>query len=56
MELNGELLEAGDWVIVPANFKYGIQTRDGYKILSAYHDNCAECKWESLSKLPLGKI
>jgi hypothetical protein len=56
MELNDEHLEAGDWVIVPANFRYRIQTRDGYSILSAYHDNCAECKWNSLSKMPLGKL
>ena len=56
LELNGVLYEEGDWVVVPANFRYGIQTREGYKILSKYHTNCAECQWSSLSKMSTGKI
>lgn len=56
MELNGQHYCEGDWVLVPAKFDYGIQTRDGYKILSKYHANCAECKWKALSKMPLSKL
>jgi hypothetical protein len=56
LELNGVTYGVGDWVIVPTNFRYKIQTRDGYKILSKYHESCRDCTWESLSKLPTGKL
>ncbi|RZJ23724.1 MAG: hypothetical protein EON51_02270 [Acinetobacter sp.] len=56
LELNGEIYKEGDWVLVPANKQYQILTREGYKILSKYHAQCAECQWSKLSKLPLGKI
>ena len=55
-ELNGELYSTGDWVLVPAGVRYAIQTRTGYKILSRYSENCAECTWTALSKLPVGKL
>lgn len=55
-ELNGEIYQEGDWVIVPAGQRYQIQTREGYKILSRYHDQCKECTWLTLSKLPLTKL
>jgi hypothetical protein len=56
MELNGVEYAKGDWIVVPANFRYSIQTRPGYKVLSGYHANCAECSWATLSKMPLGHI
>ncbi len=56
LELNGIEYKAGDWIIVPANFAYQIQTIDGYKILSQYFDKCEECSWATLSKMPLSKI
>lgn len=56
LELNGVFYERYDWIIVPANFRYAIQTREGYKIISAYHINCAECKWAKLAKMPTGKL
>ena len=55
-EMNGVLYSEGDWVIVPANLPYSIQTREGYKIISAYHAQCQECQWAALSKMPLGKL
>lgn len=56
LELNGVLYEVGDWIIVPKGFPYQIQTKTGYKILSRYSANCAECTWKSLSKMPLEKM
>ena len=55
-ELNGVEYSEGDWVVVPANFVYSIQTRSGYRILSAYHDQCEECTWTKLSKMPTSKL
>lgn len=54
--LNGVEYSEGDWVIVPANVRYSIQTRPGYKILSRYFDECKECSWAKLSKMPTGKL
>ena len=56
LELNGETYEVGDWVLVPANIKYRIQTKSGYKILSRYHADCKACTWSTLSKMPLEKM
>jgi len=56
MELNGVHYSAGDWLIVPANFTYSIRTREGYTALAQYHENCVECTWEALSKMPLEKM
>ena len=56
LELNGVTYETGDWVIVPANFSYTIQTKSGYRILSRYHEECAECTWEKLSKMGTTKM
>ena len=55
-ELNGEEYEEGDWCLVPANLKYKIITRAGYTILSRYSEDCMECNWKALSKLPLDKL
>ena len=55
-ELNGVEYEEGDWIIVPANYNYQIQTREGYKVLSRYHADCKTCSWRMLSKMPLQKI
>ncbi|MBU3005745.1 cupin domain-containing protein [Paraglaciecola arctica] len=56
MELNGVTYVPGDWVIVPANVPYQIQTRLGYRILSRYSENCKECNWKTISKMPLDKM
>lgn len=54
--LNGQEYDRDDWLIVPENFAYEIETREGYRVLSKYHDQCQECQWASLSKMPLGKL
>lgn len=56
LELNGVEYVEGDWVIVPANKLYGIQTKTGYKILSRYHEECAECNWATLAKMPTSQL
>ena len=55
-ELNGEEFQAGEWIIVPANFAYNIKTKTGYKIISRYHEKCEECTWKRLASLPLEKL
>ncbi|GLI23473.1 hypothetical protein XFLAVUS301_31470 [Xanthobacter flavus] len=55
-ELNGLKFERDDWILVPKDYKYSIITETGYRVLSAYHAECQECQWHTLSKLPLGRI
>ncbi|TLX12263.1 cupin domain-containing protein [Rhizobium sp. MHM7A] len=55
-KLNGREFERDDWLIVPANYEYEIETRSGYRVLSKYHEQCEECTWSKLSKMPLGKL
>ncbi|MDB5530743.1 MAG: hypothetical protein JWR51_3846 [Devosia sp.] len=38
--INGILHKAGDWVLLPQNFVYEIDTEDGYKTISHYYTIC----------------
>lgn len=56
MRLNGLPFSKGDWLIVPAHFKYTVETELGYTVFSKYHENCQDCQWGQLSKMPLGRM
>lgn len=38
--INGEKYSAGEWVVVPANYPYRIETKDGYTVVAGYGQAC----------------
>jgi len=43
LTINDEHYEEGDWIIIPKDYPYSINTEQGYRTMGSYGGNCAAC-------------